>query len=47
MRKDLIATQPIYSSFLSVEKDTEQILKTLFVTTKPYSDLLKRLLVLM
>lgn len=46
MRKDLIATQPIYSSFLSVEKDTEQILKTLFVTTKPYSDLLKRLLVI-
>ncbi len=46
MRKDLIATQPIYSSFLSVEKDTEQILKTLFVTSKPYSDLLKRLLVI-
>lgn len=46
MRKDLIATQPIYSSFLSVEKDVETILKTLFITTKPYSDLLKRLLVI-
>lgn len=46
MRKDLIQTSPIYSSFLSVEKDTEQILKTLFVTAKPYSDLLKRLLII-
>lgn len=46
MRKDLITFQPIYSSFLSCEKDTEAILKTLFVDSKPYSDLLKRLLII-
>ena len=45
MRKDLIKTQPIYSSFLSCDKDTETIIKTLFVDSKPYSDILKRLLV--
>ena len=45
MRKDLISIQPLQSSFLSCEKDTETILKTLFVDTKPYSDLLKRLLI--
>ena len=32
------------SSFLSCEKDTEAIIKKLFVDSKPYSDLLKRLL---
>ena len=45
MRKDLVITQPIYSSFLSVDKDLENILKMLFVESKPYSDILKRLLV--
>jgi len=45
MRKDLVKTQPIYSSFLSCDKDTETIIKTLFVDSKPYSDILKRLLV--
>lgn len=34
------------SSFLSCEKDCENILKKLFVTSKPYSDDLKRLLVI-
>lgn len=34
------------SSFLSCEKDCESILKKLFVTSKPYSDDLKRLLVI-
>lgn len=46
MRKDLIMTKPIYSSFFSCDKDIEAILKTLFVTSKPYSDLLKRLLII-
>lgn len=44
MRKDL--TKPdIRSSFLSCEKDTETILKRLFIESKPYSDVLKKLLV--
>lgn len=46
MRKDLIKIQPLRSSFLSCEKDTEAILKALFVESKPYSDYLKRLLLI-
>ena len=34
------------SSFLSCEKDTETIIKKLFVDSKPYSDMLKRLLII-
>lgn len=34
------------STFLSCEKDQEEILKKLFVNSKPYSDRLKRLLIL-
>ena len=34
------------SSFLSCEKDTEIIIKKLFVDSKPYSDILKRLLII-
>lgn len=34
------------SSFLSCEKDAETIVKKLFVDSKPYSDLLKRLLII-
>ena len=34
------------SSFLSCEKDTETIIKKLFVDSKPYSDILKRLLLI-
>lgn len=45
-RKDLIRVQPLRSSFLSCEKDTETILKALFVESKPYSDQLKRLLLI-
>lgn len=45
MRKDAIP-KPIYSSFLSCNKDTETILKKLFIDSKPYSDILKRLLVI-
>lgn len=34
------------SSFLSCEKDTEAIIKKLFVDSRPYSDMLKRLLLI-
>ena len=45
MRVDL--TKPkITSSFLSCEKDTELILKKLFFDNRPYSDVLKKLLVI-
>ena len=46
MRKDLITFKSIYSSFLSCPRDIEKILKTLFVSSKPYSDILKRLLII-
>ena len=36
----------IQSSFLSCEKDAEAIIKKLFVDSKPYSDYLKRLLLI-
>ena len=46
MKRDTIMTQPLKSSFLSCEKDAETIIKKSFVTSKPYSDELKRLLVI-
>lgn len=46
MRKDLITYKKIQSSFLSCDKDIEAILKTLFISSRPYSDILKRLLVI-
>lgn len=45
MKRDLACTKPITSSFLSCEKDTELILRKLFVETYPYSNVLKQLLV--
>ena len=47
MRKDL-ALRPVdfTSSFLSCEKDLETILRKLFVESQPYSDQLKKLLVI-
>ena len=45
MKRDLVLTKPISSSFLSCEKDTELILRKLFIESRPYSDVLKRLLV--
>ena len=47
MKKDL-ALRPVdfTSSFLSCQKDLEEILKRLFVTSQPYSNELKRLLVI-
>lgn len=46
MRSDVRMMTPIYSSFLSCEKDVEEIVKLLFVKSKPYSDKLKRLLII-
>lgn len=46
MRRDTRMTKPLESSFLSCEKDTETILRKLFVESQPYSDILKRLLVI-
>ena len=46
MRVDVINTRPIHSSFLSCSKDAQTIIKTLFVKSRPYSDRLKRLLVI-
>lgn len=46
MRADVIKMRPIHSSFFSCEKDTQTILKELFVKSRPYSDNLKRLLVI-
>lgn len=47
MRRDTrITSSKFSSSFLSCEKDIEEILKKLFISSKPYSDLLKRLLVI-
>ena len=47
MKKDL-ALRPVdfTSSFLSCEKDLEAILRKLFVESQPYSNELKRLLVI-
>ena len=47
MKRDL-ALRPIdfTSSFLSCEKDLEEILKKLFVESQPFSNDLKRLLVI-
>ena len=47
MRRDTrITSSQFSSSFLSCEKDIEEILRRLFITSKPYSDILKRLLVI-
>lgn len=46
MKRDVIRTESLNSSFLSYEKDIETILKRLFIESYPYSDQLKRLLVI-
>lgn len=46
MRKDLILNQKIQSSFFSCPDDVRIILEKLFVESKPYSDKLKRLLLI-
>ena len=47
MRRDVVMPGSQFSSsFLSCEKDIEEILRKLFVSSKPYSDYLKKLLVI-
>lgn len=46
MKRDQIVTKPIKSSLLSCEKDAETIIKKLFVSSQPYSNQLKKLLVI-
>lgn len=46
MRKDVILTKEIYSSFFSCEVDAQTIVRKLFVQSNPYSDRLKRLLII-
>ena len=46
MRVDTVKFRPIHSSFFSCEQDTQTILKQLFVKSRPYSDRLKRLLII-
>lgn len=46
MKRDTTMLKSIKSSFYSCEKDAETIIKKLFVSSKPYSDELKRLLVI-
>ena len=47
MRRDVsMPMSQFSSSFLSCEKDIEEILRKLFVSSKPYSDYLKKLLVI-
>lgn len=46
MKRDTITLKKVNSSFLSCEKDTNTILRKLFIETQPYSDQLKRLLVI-
>lgn len=46
MKKDIMRAMPLTSSFLSIEQDTEIIFKKLFVENRPYSDDLKRLLII-
>ena len=45
MKRDIVLNKPISSSFLSCEKDTEIILRKLFVESRPYSNVLKSLLI--
>lgn len=46
MKRDLVRLPVLESSFLSCEKDAETILRKLFIESRPYSDELKRLLVI-
>ena len=46
MKRNLARFPKLESSFLSCEKDMESILRKLFVENRPYSDELKRLLII-
>lgn len=45
-KSNVMLAKDFQSSFLSVEKDSEQIIRKLFIESKPYSEELKRLLVI-
>lgn len=46
MRKDLVNIKPLQTSFLSCDVEMEKLIKILFIDNQPYSDMLKRLLVI-
>lgn len=46
MHTNLVKMERFESSFLSSEKDAETILRKLFIESQPYSNILKRLLVI-
>lgn len=46
LKKTILYPQDFNSSFLSCEKDCNSIIKKLFINSRPYSDYLKRLLVI-
>lgn len=46
MKRDLRMTKPLSSSFLTCERDFQEILKKLFIENRPHSEELIRLLVL-
>lgn len=46
MKRDLVRLPRLDSSFLSCEKDTETILRRLFIESQPYSNQLKKLLII-
>ena len=45
-KSNVMLAKDFQSSFLSVEKDSEQIIRKLFIESQPYSEELKRLLVI-
>lgn len=46
MKRNLVKTEQLRSSFLSCEKDAETIIRKLFISSDPYSSTLKRLLII-
>ena len=46
MRYDLVSTKKIFSPFFSCPQDIKKLLEILFVKNRPYSNMLKRLLII-
>ena len=46
IKKSVMLAKDFKATFLSCERDIETILKKLFIESKPYSDKLKRLLII-
>lgn len=46
IKKSMMLAKDFKATFLSCERDIETILKKLFIESKPYSDKLKRLLII-